>query len=71
MKKISLKVLTLVAVLTTAGLVAADTSDNETTLNRIVGYRQWTRVNREPVKVPVQVVAPTVTIDLRAVDVAI
>jgi hypothetical protein len=51
MKKISLKALTLVAVLTTAGLVAADTSDNETTLNRIAGYRQWTRVNREPVQV--------------------
>lgn len=51
MKKTSLKVITLVAVLTTAGLVAADTSDNETTLNRIAGYRQWTRVNREPVQV--------------------
>ena len=55
MKEISLKVLTLMAVLTTAGLVAADTSDNETTLNRITGYRQWTRVNREPVQF---VVAP-------------
>lgn len=48
MKEISLKVLTLVAVLTSAGLVAADTSDNETMLNRIAGYRQWTRVNPQP-----------------------
>ena len=55
MKKISLKVLTLVAVLTTAGLVAADTNNNETTLNQIAGYRQWTRLNREPIQV---VVAP-------------
>jgi hypothetical protein len=50
MKKISL-VLTLVAVLATAGLVVADAGDNEGTLNQIAGYRQWTRVNREPVKV--------------------
>jgi len=51
MKKISLKVLTLVAVLTSAGLVAADTSDNEATLNRIAGYQQWVRVNPQPVVV--------------------
>ena len=71
MKKISLKVLTLVAVLTSAGMVVADTSDSETVLNQIAGYRQWTRVNREPVKVPVQISIPTATVDLRAVDVAI
>jgi len=50
MKKISLKVLTLMAVLTSAGLVAATTSDSDT-LNQIGGYRQWTRINPEPVKV--------------------
>ena len=55
MKKISLKVLTLVAVVTSAGLMAATTSDHET-LNQIAGYRQWTRVNREPVKVKVATV---------------
>jgi hypothetical protein len=49
MKKISLKVLTLLTLLTTAGLVVADTGDNEATLNQIAGYRQWTRVNREPI----------------------
>lgn len=56
MKKTSLKVLTLVAVLTTAGLAAAETDDNQTTLNQITGYRQWTRVNREPVQVNVATV---------------
>ena len=44
MNKISLRVLTLMAVLTSAGLVAATTGDNEA-LNQIVGYRQWTRIN--------------------------
>ena len=59
MKKISLKVLTLVAVLTTAGLVVADTGGNEATLNQIAGYRQWTRVNREPVWVVAETVGET------------
>ena len=44
MNKISLKVLTLMAVLTSAGLVAATTGDNEA-LNQIAGYRQWARIN--------------------------
>ena len=48
MKNISLKVLTLVAVLTTAGLVIAETGDSEATLNQIAGYRQWTRINEQP-----------------------
>ena len=50
MKKISLKVLTLTAVLATAGLVVAGTGD-EATLNQIAGYRQWSRVNQQPVMV--------------------
>jgi hypothetical protein len=62
MKKISLKVLTFMAVLTTVGLVGAATDDNQTTLNQIAGYRQWTRVNREPV----QVVTPAISIDVLA-----
>ena len=61
MKKISLKVLTLMAVLTTAGLVVADTSNNDATLNQLEGYRQWTRVNREPVQVDASTVAPGAT----------
>lgn len=51
MKKISLKVLTLTAVLATAGLVVADTGNDDATLNQIAGYRQWTRVNPQPVVV--------------------
>lgn len=62
MKKVSLKVLTFMAVLTTVGLVGAATDDNQTTLNQITGYRQWTRVNREPV----QVVSPAVSVDVGA-----
>ena len=62
MKKVSMKVLTFMAVLTTAGLVGAATDDNQTTLNQIAGYRQWTRVNREPV----QVVTPAVSVDVGA-----
>jgi len=63
MKKVSLKVLTFMAVLTTVGLVGAATDDNQkTTLNQIAGYRQWTRVNREPV----QVVTPAVSADVGA-----
>ena len=67
MKKISLKVLTFVAVLTTAGLVVADTSDSETTLNQIAGYRQWTRVNRKPVEVAVT----ATPVDLRSQEAGI
>jgi hypothetical protein len=50
MKPISLKVLTLTIALATASLVFADTiSDNEATLKQIAGYRQWTRINPQPV----------------------
>ena len=49
MKRISLKVLSLTAVLATSGLVAAQTDNNDATLNQLTGYRKWTRVNREPV----------------------
>ena len=55
MKKISLTAITLTAVLATAGLVIADTTQDESTLKQIAGYRQWTRVNRDPVQVPVAV----------------
>jgi hypothetical protein len=48
MNKNSLKVLSLIAVLTTAGLVLADTNDGDRTLNQIAGYRQWTRINQQP-----------------------
>jgi hypothetical protein len=47
MNKNSLKVLSLIAVLTTAGLVLADTDDGGRTLNQIAAYRQWTRINQQ------------------------
>ena len=56
MKKISLRVLSLLSLLslvTTTGLVLANTNDtiDNATLNQIAGYRQWTRVNKKPVEV--------------------
>jgi hypothetical protein len=51
MNKISLRVLSLIAVLTTAGLGLADTNDGDRALNQIAGYRQWTRINQQPVVV--------------------
>ena len=51
MSKISLRVLSLIAVLTTAGLVAAETSNDGATLEQFAGYRQWTRVNPQPIVV--------------------
>ena len=69
MKNISLKVLTLMAVLTTAGLVPAETGDREATLNQIASYRQWTRVNDKPVEVRAssETVSPG-KIDLSSID---
>ena len=49
MKNFSLKVLSLTAVLATAGLAVAQTGSNDATLSQLAGYRKWTRVNREPV----------------------
>ena len=62
MKKTSLTVLTLIAVMTTAGLVVADTAKNEATLKQIAGYRQWIRVNPAPVQVALKAES-TATID--------
>ena len=59
MKKISLKVLTLMTVLTSAGLVAATTSDNEP-LNQIAGYRQWSRINDQAFAVVLDPAAETI-----------
>jgi hypothetical protein len=71
MKRRSLKVLSLVAVLATAGLVVAQNTDNETTLNRIAAYRHWTRVNPKPVEVPIPLVVTTATVDLRTMNVGV
>jgi hypothetical protein len=51
MNKFSLRLLAPLALLATAGLVLADSNDTAT-LNQIAGYRQWTRVTKKPVEVP-------------------
>ena len=54
------------AMVTTLGSAAFAEGDNDTaTLNQIASYRQWTRVNPEPVEVsiPVTRTAGTISID--------
>ena len=50
MRKLSLKIFTLLALWATASLVLAESNDS-VTLNQIAGYRQWTRVSKKPVEV--------------------
>jgi hypothetical protein len=51
MKKKLAVVLALVTLLTMTSLALADISNDQATLNQIAVYRQWTRINPEPVKV--------------------
>ncbi len=51
MKKTSFKLLTLATMFATAGLILAQTSNDDATLKQITGYREWTRVNPQPVVV--------------------
>jgi hypothetical protein len=55
----------VVAMLGSAALAETNKETDDATLNRIAGYRQWTRVNPEPVEVvvPVTRIAGTVSID--------
>ena len=54
MKKISFKLLALATIFaTTGGLQARTNEEDDATLNQISGYRQWTRINQQPVIVPV------------------
>jgi hypothetical protein len=52
MKKLLLALLSLVTALTTGSVVLADKTDDLATLKQISNYRQWTRVNRQPIVVP-------------------
>jgi hypothetical protein len=56
MRKLSFKLLTLATVFASAFLTPAQTTDDETTLKQIAGYRLWTRVNEQPVVVQQPVV---------------
>ncbi len=59
MKKISFKLLALATIFATAGGLQARTNvEDDATLNQISGYRQWTRINQQPVIVPVVLNVP-------------
>ena len=49
MKKPFVKVFTLAVVLTVGGVAFADTLDDLAILKQINGYRDWTRINQEPI----------------------
>lgn len=51
MKKTSFKLLTVATIFASPFLTPAQTTDEETTLKQIAGYRLWTRVNEQPVVV--------------------
>ena len=51
MNKLSCKLFALTIIAAMAGLTTGQNGGNPATLNQITGYRQWTRINAEPVKV--------------------
>jgi len=53
MKTLSCKLFGLAITVAIAGLALAQTGGDATTLTKISGYRQWTKVNAEPVKVEI------------------
>jgi len=68
MNKFSFVVLSIAAAISVGGAAFAN-NDNDT-LNRVSGYRQWTRVNPNPVEVtvPVTRTAAAVSIDAAALS---
>ena len=52
MKKISLVALTLAVALTTGSVVLADNTDDLAILKKMSGYREWVRLNQQPIVVP-------------------
>lgn len=53
MRRLSSKLSVLVAVAVMAGVTAASSYD-DSTLSQLAGYRHWTKINSEPVKVETQ-----------------
>jgi len=51
MFRLSFRVLALAVSVAATGTVTAVGDDDAVTLKRLSGYRQWTKVNPEPVKV--------------------
>lgn len=52
MKKISLVALTIAVALTTGSVVLADNTDDLAILKKMSGYREWVRLNQQPIVVP-------------------
>ena len=55
MKKLSLATLAIAVAAAFAAASLAGTDNDRQVLNQIAGYRQWTKVNADPVKVEVPV----------------
>jgi hypothetical protein len=55
MKKLSCKLFVLAITITMTGMAIAQNGGDSATLSQISAYRQWTRVNAEPVKVDIPV----------------
>ena len=55
MSKLSFRLLAFAVAIALTGTVIATADDDAATLHRISGYRHWTKVNPEPVVVPVPV----------------
>ena len=53
MKKPSFKLFALIMTAALAGLATGQNGGDTTTLNQSSSYRQWTKVNAEPVKVEI------------------
>ena len=53
MKNLSRQLSILAITVTIAGLAFAQSGNDVTTLTKISGHRQWTKVNAEPVKVEI------------------
>ena len=62
MSRLPFRLFSLAVSIALAGIVMAIGDDDAVTLNRITGYREWKKVNREPVKVqtPVSIAAISV-----------
>lgn len=61
MQQIYFKLLVLITLVTTAGLVLVHAVADDATLNQIAGYRQWRAVTEKPVPVPIEITAVELT----------
>lgn len=65
MKKLSLATLAIAVAAAFAAAALAGNDDESQVLNQIAGYRQWTKVNADPVKVEVPVTKTDAAIPVR------